>query len=110
MKLRFSCTIAVLLLAGCADQLGHEPEVKTSIVEKAVAVPCDPKLPERPALLTKDQILAQTAAIPKMGDRAKLVLDQLLLYIGWVPVLEAGLAGCAHPMDQNSPTTDATTR
>lgn len=98
-------------LAGCAgDKLGHEPEVKTSVVEKAVPVPCRPQMPLRPELFSREQLRDRLAAIPTFDDRMKLVADQLLLYMGWVPVLDTALASCAHPAGQTGPSADATTR
>lgn len=90
--------VLTMSLAGCAkDQLGHEPEVRTVEAAKAVAVPCDPKLPPRPELLTKDQLRARLDTIPAFDDRLKAVMDQLLLHMGWVMVQDAAIDGCAHP-------------
>lgn len=80
------------MLATC----GHTPDAKveTQVVEKAVPVPCNPPLPPRPALMTKDQIKAALAVAPTFDDRAKIVATQLLLYMGWLPTIEGALQGC----------------
>lgn len=80
------------MLASC----GHTPDAKvdTQTVDKAVPVPCDPPLPPRPALMTKDQIKAALAAAPTLDDRAKIITSQLLLYLGWTPTIEGALQGC----------------
>ena len=78
-------------LAACATP---EPRVVTKEVKVAVPTPCKPDLGPRPALMTKDQIKTALAAAPTLDDKTKIITEQLLLYIGWTPVVEAGLKGC----------------
>lgn len=89
-----------LLLAACS--LPQEPKIVTVTVEKAVPVPCTVKLGDRPDLQTKDAITKALAAAPDFDDRLKIVTEQLLLYMGWTPKVEAALVGCAtlaqHPV------------
>jgi hypothetical protein len=83
--------VALFLLYGCSTP---EPKIVTQIVKEAVPTPCNPKLDPRPALMTKDQIRTSLAAAPNIDDRVKILTTQVLLYLGWVPELEAGLNGC----------------
>lgn len=78
-------------LASCA---AREPQIVTKEVKVAVPTPCNPDLGSRPALMTKEQIKHDLDESPTLDDRVKTVTEQLLLYIGWVPVLEAALNGC----------------
>lgn len=80
-------------LTACASD--GQPEIQTQIVKVAVPVACKPaNMPPRPALLTKDQIAVQLAATPLFDDRVRLLTNQLLAYMGWVPVVEGALSGC----------------
>lgn len=81
-----------LILAGCNTP---EPIVITKVVKEAVPTPCTPDLGQRPALMTRDQVGAAIAMAPALDDQIKIVADQLLLYMGWIPAVEAGLKGCA---------------
>lgn len=85
-------TAVAVALAGCPAP--PDPQVVTREVKVAVPVPCKPNLGARPALKTYDEIKAALAAAPNFDEKTKLITEQLLLYIGWVPKLEAGLAGC----------------
>lgn len=94
--MRNPLTVALLIifcgvLFGCATP---EPKIVTQTVKVAVPTPCTPNLGMRPALMTKDQIKAALDAAPGLDDRVKILTTQVLLYVGWVPVLEAGLNGC----------------
>lgn len=84
--------VLCLCLAACGTP--PEPVVVTKEVKVAVPTPCKPTIGQRPALLTKDQIKAALAAAPLFDDKMKIVTEQLLLYIGWAPVVEAALKGC----------------
>lgn len=86
--------ILFIALAGCATPAPPEPIVITKEVKVAVAVPCKPTLPARPNLMTKEQIKAVIAVAQSLDDKVKIVTEQLLLYVGWVPVVEAALDGC----------------
>lgn len=70
------------------------PVVVTKTVNVAVPTPCKPDLGVRPPLMTSDQIKAAVAATPVFDDKIKILTDQLLLHMGWVPVLEKALTGC----------------
>lgn len=82
----------LLLLTGCGAK--PEPVVRTVTVEKAVPVPCKPTLPARPKLLTKDQIKVAVQGAATLDDQLKIVMEQLFLYLGWVPTVEGALQGC----------------
>ena len=84
-----------LPLMSCAPS---EPKIVTQIVEVAVPVPCKPDLGGRPALLTKEQIKAALEVAPVHDDKVKIITEQLLLYLGWTPKVEAGLKGCEGPI------------
>lgn len=84
--------LVVLPITGCGTP--REPQIVTKEVKVAVAIPCKPTLPPRPDLKSYDQIKAATIAAPNLDEKVKVITDQLLLYIGWVPVIEAGLKGC----------------
>jgi PBP1b-binding outer membrane lipoprotein LpoB len=85
-----------LFLASCASTT-PEPRVVTQPVNIAVARPCNPDLGPRPALLTKEQIKAALLAAPTTDDKVKIMAEQLAIWVGWGPKVEAGLAGCAAP-------------
>ena len=84
--------ITLIMLAGCAAP--PEPQIITKTVNVAVPTPCHPDLGPRPELMTKDQLKSAVAAAASFGDRIKVLTSQVLLYIGWVPVVEAGIKGC----------------
>ena len=84
--------VICMLVSGCAVK--SEPQIVTKEVKVAVATPCKPTLPPRPALKTKDQISAAVSSTQNLDDKIKIITEQLLLYIGWTPVVEAGLNGC----------------
>lgn len=84
--------LGFLVLNACTKQ---EPEVRTVTVEKAVPVPCAPKLPQRPNLLTREQLKVAVQGAATFDDRLKVAMEQLFLYMGWLPVVEGGLAGCS---------------
>ena len=71
-----------------------DPRIVTKEVKVAVPTPCKPDIGPRPALLTKDQIKDALAKAPTLDDKTKIITEQLLLYIGWTPRVEAGLSGC----------------
>lgn len=84
----------VILLASCATR--GPDRVVTKDVNIAVAQPCtvDTKK-KRPALLaTREELWAALSAAPNVDTRAKIVTNQLLAYMGWLPVTEAAMAGC----------------
>ena len=81
------------ILAACAKP--PEPVIQTVTVEKAVPVPCPVKLGDRPDLQNKDVLAKALVAAPSFDDRMKIVTEQLLLYMGWTPKVEAALAGCS---------------
>lgn len=85
--------LGIVALAGCGTP--PEPVIKTVTVEKAVPIACSPTLPPRPRLLTKDQVKVAIQGAATLDDRVKIISEQLLLYLGWAPVVEAALAGCA---------------
>lgn len=85
--------LIAVLLAGCAPD--RERQIETQKVEVAVAVPChtdDRK--ERPDLMDLPRLQAALAAAPNVDTKAKIVMGQLLAYMGWTPVTEAAIAGC----------------
>lgn len=85
--------LAILFaLASCAHP---EPVIVTKEVNVAVPVHCTPQVGTRPMLQDKDTIAKALAAAPTFDDRLKIVTEQLLLYAGWTPKVEAALAGCA---------------
>lgn len=84
-----------MLLAACQTP---EPSIVTQTVEVAVPVPCKPNLGQRPALMAKEQIKAALATTPTFDDRMKIIAEQLAMYVGWTPVVEAGLKGCEGPI------------
>lgn len=84
--------IMALALSSCGTP--PEPVVITKEVKVAVPVPCKPDLGPRPALKTYDEIKAALSAAQNFDEKTKLITEQLLLYVGWVPKIEAGLAGC----------------
>lgn len=77
-------------LFGC----GALPRIVTENVKVAVPTPCNPDLGPRPDLMTKEQIREAIDETPTLDDRVKIVTEQLLHYIGWLPVVEAALSGC----------------
>ena len=79
------------LLAACTTP---EPQIITKEVKIAVPTPCSPDTGPRPALMTKDQVKTALAASPAFDDRVKILSNQLLLYMGWTPIVEAALSGC----------------
>jgi len=81
----------ILLLTACGTT---RERIVIQEVKVSVPVPCDPTLPQRPALMTKEKVRAAMAAALNLDDRIKIVTEQLLLHIGWVPVIEGGLRGC----------------
>ena len=84
---------SLLLLASCGTP--PEPKIVTQEVKVAVPTPCHPdNLGERPMLQTKDAVAKALAAAPTFDDRLKIVTEQLLLYMGWTPKVEAALSGC----------------
>lgn len=87
--------ILIALLVGLSGCTTPDAKIVTQKVEVAVPVPCKPDLGKRPVLLTKDQVKVALAGAANLDDKLKIISEQLLLYIGWVPVIEAGLAGCA---------------
>lgn len=94
---RIACLATLLLLAGCAhrDQ-NAAPEVKTQIVNVAVPQPCrTDEHKQRPVLMTTDQIRAALAAAPNVDSKAQIVMSQLVLYMGWLPVVESAIDGCS---------------
>lgn len=96
----FACALIGGGLVGCSTP---DPVVVTKEVKIAVPTPCNPKLPDRPALMTKDQLKGSLAAAPNLDERVKILTTQVLLYIGWVPEIEAGLNGCkGAPIRENS--------
>lgn len=87
----FVTLMAAPMLAACSTP---EPQIITKEVHIAVPTPCDPTLPARPALMDKDQVKAALATAPAFDDRVKILSSQLLLYMGWTPIVEAALNGC----------------
>lgn len=85
--------LSIAALAGCGTP--PEPVIKTVTVEKAVPVQCSPKLPARPKLLTYAQVKVAIQGAATFDDRLKIINEQLLLHLGWLPVVEAALDGCA---------------
>lgn len=83
-------TLCIVLMS-CSTP---EPRIVTQVVKVAVPVACKPELGARPDLMTKDQVKAAVTSAPTLDDKVKIVTEQLLLYIGWTPVVEAGLKGC----------------
>jgi hypothetical protein len=100
--MRFFALAFLLMLASCGTP--PEPVIQTKIVEKAVPVPCKkPDLGPRPLLQGKDEIAKALAAAPTFDDRLKIVTEQLLLYVGWTPKVEAGLDGCTSVPNAETP-------
>jgi hypothetical protein len=93
-----SAVILCFTLVGCATP---EPRIVTKEVKVAVPTPCKPTLGQRPALMTKDQVKVALASAPTFDDKTKIITEQLLLYIGWTPIVEAGLKGCAGVPNNN---------
>lgn len=92
MKKLIAIALCALTLTACAAR----PDAKVEVheVKVAVPVPCPVKLGDRPELRSKEQIASDLAAAPTFDDRIKILSEQLLLYIGWVPKVEGALAGC----------------
>lgn len=85
----------LFILQGCADKMPPpEPQIVIKTADIAVSKPCKPTLGPRPALKTKNEIRDALIAAPNIDDKIHILTEQLLLYVGWVPVLEAGLDGC----------------
>ena len=84
--------LCVMFAFGCTTP--PEPGIITKTANVAVPTPCKPDLGPRPELMTKDQLKSAVAAASNFDDRVKVLTAQVLLYIGWVPVIEAGLKGC----------------
>lgn len=104
--MRLVIAVALLALAGCGAV--SQDKIVTQEVKVAVPVPCRPVLPPRPKLLSKQELATAVTAAPNFDERVRLISDQLLLYMGWVPVIEAGLSGCGAipvpaPNDQSTP-------
>lgn len=81
------------LLTSCAHD--QTPVVVTKEVKVAVPVPCkidDHK--QRPKLLTLAELQDALAKAPNVDSKALLISSQLLLYMGWLPVVEGALEGC----------------
>lgn len=85
--------LCALLLTGCASD--REAKIETQQVNVAVPVPChtDTKN-QRPDLMDLPRLQAALAAAPNVDTKAKIVMGQLLAYMGWLPVTEAAIAGC----------------
>ena len=83
---------AGLYLVGCA---APEPKIVKQEVRIEVPVVCAPQLPPRPQLMTKDDLKAAMDGAATFDDRVKILAAQVLLYVGWVPVVEAALDGCS---------------
>lgn len=84
--------LVVLPVAGCGT--ARDPQIITKEVKVAVPTPCTPELGQRPKLMTFDEIKAALAAAPNSDAKTKIITEQLLLYVGWMPKVEAGLKGC----------------
>lgn len=85
-------TLLLVGLYGCATP--PEPKIVTQIVKEAVPTPCSPKMAPRPALMDKPGLKAALAATTNFDDKIKILTSQVLLYMGWLPQVEAGLKGC----------------
>lgn len=92
--MRAICLAAAIFLAGCTTPPSPEPVIITKEVKVAVTVPCKPTLPARPNLMTKEQIKGALAVAPSLDDKVKIMTEQLLLYVGWMPIVEGALTGC----------------
>lgn len=93
--------IASIVLVGCTTP--QDPVIKTVTVEKAVPVKCTVTLGDRPDLQTRDVLAKALAAAPSFDDRMKIVTEQLLLYMGWTPKVEAALSGCSNVPNSPAP-------
>lgn len=92
MKTLVILTFCFVVL-GCTTK--PAPEIQIREVKVAVPVLCTkPNIGPRPNLMTKEQLRIAKAAITNFDDKIKLVAEQLLLYMGWTPKVEAGLQGC----------------
>lgn len=82
-----------LFLAGCQTP---EPKIVTKDVNVAVPVNCNPKI-TLPAshIMTRNELSAALAKAPNVTEKARIVSDQLLLWMGYGPQLEAGIKACA---------------
>ena len=94
MKRALTAIILAAFLGGCPGPQTPEPEIKVDVAKVAVTVPCKPTLPARPTLMTKEQIKGALAITPTLDDKVKIVTEQLLLYMGWTPIVEGALEGC----------------
>jgi len=100
--MRRAVLAVLLILTGCGTP--PEPKIVTQTVKVEVPVPCKPDLGQRPALMTKDQINAALVAAPNFDERVRLLTDQLLLYMGWMPQVEAAVKGCSQvPASEGAP-------
>lgn len=81
------------LVTACAKDQTPVIEIKETKV--AVPVPCtvDTKN-QRPKLMTLAELQAALAAAPNVDSKAIIVSQQLLMHMGWVPVLEGAIKGC----------------
>lgn len=82
-----------LALAACQTA---EPRIVTRDVNIAVPIRCAPHIAPPPAhIMTPAELAAALARAPNVTERARIVSDQLLLWLGYDPQLEAGLQACA---------------
>lgn len=95
MALALLAVFVAVAVHGCAPAPAPEPVVTIQKADIAVAQGCNPVLPPRPDLMTKQQVLAAIAGAVTFDDKMKIVTRELVAYIGWVPVIEGGLKGCA---------------
>ena len=98
IPVRFATAIvAGFLLAGCVTPPpSPPPKIETQKVDVAVPVRCSVTVPKpaEPVARSKDDLWKMLQAAPNVTERARIVSDQLLIWLGYGPKLEAALQGC----------------
>ena len=92
--IRYLAALTVCLaLAGCATPTAR---IVTKTVDVAVPVRCAPVIAPPPAhIMSRDELTKAIDMAPNVTEEARIVSEQLLLWLGYGPELDAAVKECS---------------